>query len=73
MLHDTIRPLFATLSLLTFTDAAASIYEQLCSQKRQTGRMDLRIAAIALAHRAAVVTRNIGDFKDIEGLDWSRQ
>jgi len=71
---ETVR-FFATLPLLTFTDAAASIYEQLCSQKRRTGRMDLRIAAIAIAYGAAVVTRNIDDFRDIEGLDvldWSR-
>jgi predicted nucleic acid-binding protein len=71
---ETVR-FFATLPLLTFTDAAARIYEQLCSQKRRTSRMALRIAAIALAHRAAVVTRNINDFRAIEGLDvfdWSR-
>ena len=71
---ETVR-FFATLPLLTFADTAVGIYEQLCKQKRRTGRMDLRIAAIALAHRAAVVTRNIDDFRDIEGLDvldWSR-
>ena len=37
--------------------------------------MDLRIAAIALAHQA-VVTRNVTDFEGIEGLpveDWSRE
>lgn len=73
-MSETVR-FFATLPLLTFTDVAASIYEQLCNQKRRTGRMDLRIAAIALAYGAAVVARNLNDFSGIEGLvvlDWSR-
>jgi len=66
---------FAKLPVLTFTEAAARIYEQLRLQKRRTGRMDLRIAAITLAHHAAIVTRNTDDFQGIEGLDvldWSR-
>jgi len=66
---------FAKLPVLTFTETAAGIYEQLRTQKRRTGRMDLRIAAIALAHHAAIVTRNANDFRGIEGLevlDWSR-
>ncbi len=66
---------FGRLPLLTFTELAASLYEQLRNQKRRVGRMDLRIAAIALANQAAVVTRNISDFNDIDGLDvvdWSQ-
>jgi len=38
--------------------------------------MDLRIAATAVAHHATLVTRNVSDFEDIEGLavvDWSRE
>ncbi len=64
------------LPLLTFTESAAKLYEQLCKQKPRTGRMDLRIAAIALAHQATLVTRNVADFEGIEGLaveDWCRQ
>ena len=66
---------FAKLPVLTLTETAAGSYEQLRTQKRRTGRMDLRIAAIALAHHAAIVTRNTNDFRGIEGLnvlDWSR-
>jgi tRNA(fMet)-specific endonuclease VapC len=66
---------FARLPVLTFTETAAHIYGQLRTQKRRSGRMDLRIAAITLAHHAAIVTRNTDDFREIEGLDvldWSR-
>jgi predicted nucleic acid-binding protein len=66
---------FVKLPVLTFTETAARIYEQLRTQKRRTGRMDLRIAAITLAHQATIVTRNIDDFSGIKGLDivdWSR-
>jgi tRNA(fMet)-specific endonuclease VapC len=64
-----------TLPLLTFTAASADIYEQLHKQKRRTGRMDLRIAAIAISHGAVLVTRNLIDFEGIEGLavaDWTK-
>jgi len=63
------------LPLLSFTETAASLYEQLRRQERRTGRMDLRIAAIALANHATLVTRNASDFAEVEGLpvvDWSR-
>ena len=66
---------FARLPVLTFTETAARTYDQLRMQKRRTGRMDLRIAAVTLAHHAAIVTRNVDDFRGIEGLDvsdWSR-
>ncbi len=66
---------FSKLPLLTFTELAASIYEQLRAERRRTGRMDLHIAAIAVAERATLVTRNVNDFLNIEDLpvvDWSR-
>jgi tRNA(fMet)-specific endonuclease VapC len=72
---ETVRFL-SRLPIRTFTDAAAVAYEQLRKQKPRTGRMDLRIAAIALAHNATLVTRNMSDFENIEGLavvDWSRE
>ena len=74
-MSETVR-FFGRLPLLTFSDEAAGFYERLRKQKPRTGRMDLRIAAIALAHGAAVVPRNVNDFADIENplvFDWSRQ
>ena len=63
------------LPLLTFTTQAADLYVALRKLHPRAGRMDLRIAAIARAHDAILVTRNIADFENIEGLhveDWSK-
>ncbi len=65
----------SSLPILTFTETAAELYEQLRKQERRRGRMDLRIAAIAIARDATLVTRNLDDFTPIKGLtvvDWSR-
>jgi tRNA(fMet)-specific endonuclease VapC len=73
-MSETVRFL-SRLPVLTFTEAAADRYEQLRKQKPRTGRMDLRIAAIAIVHQATLVTRNLGDYQDIQDLrvvDWSR-
>jgi tRNA(fMet)-specific endonuclease VapC len=73
-MSETLRFL-ARLPILTFTEAAADVYEQLRHQKPRRGRMDLRIAAIAISNNATLVTRNLSDFEDIESLtvvDWSR-
>ncbi len=74
-MSETVRFL-SRLPVLTLTDAAAEVYEQLRKQHPRTGRMDLQIAAIAVAHQATLVTRNLSDFDTIVGLavvDWSRE
>ncbi len=74
-MSETVRFL-GTLPILTFTESAAIAYEQLRQQRPRIGRMDLRIAAIAIAHHATLVTRNLSDFESIENLpvlDWSRR
>lgn len=50
-------------------------FRDLRSQKPRMGGNDLRMAAVALAHDATLVTRNLRDFKGIGGLkleDWSK-
>jgi tRNA(fMet)-specific endonuclease VapC len=64
------------LHVLSFTEAAGEVYERLRRLKPRVGRMDLRIAAIAISNQAMLVTRNQSDFDGIEGLsteDWSRE
>jgi tRNA(fMet)-specific endonuclease VapC len=58
---------FCTITILPFDDPAAALYRVLQSRRIRTGTNDLRIAAIALAHRAILVTSNQRDFEQIEG------
>ena len=57
---------------LPFDEAAASAYAQVVAARTRAGRPvsveDAQIAAIALAHGAALATRNVADFDLIAGL-----
>jgi toxin FitB len=59
---------------IPFDDAAAAAYETVCGlvlavrRDPRTRAIDLMIAATALAHGAAVLTRNTSDFAGLEGL-----
>ena len=64
----------SSIHILSFTQPAIARYEQLKSMRLRIGTMDLRIAAIALASGATLVTRNVQDFQRIPGLvieDWT--
>ena len=64
----------AKLNILEFDAAAITILEDLKRQRSRVGSQDLRIAAIAIANGAIVVTRNRVDFEQIAGLkieDWT--
>jgi len=56
--------------ILPFDAAAAAEFDRLRQNKKlkKIGRGDLLIASIALAHRATLATRNVGDFRQVPGL-----
>ena len=64
---------FGTWHVLDWTEAAVDAYESLRRARTRVGTMDLKIASIALASDATLLTRNTNDFKRISGLrieDW---
>jgi tRNA(fMet)-specific endonuclease VapC len=73
-LAQTVR-FVGRLPILGFSQDAIRTYRNLLTQKLNVGKMDLRIAAIALECNATVVTRNARDFGRVPYLtiaDWTR-
>jgi tRNA(fMet)-specific endonuclease VapC len=73
-LHQQLR-LYRRLVLLDFDEVAATRFQDLRKQFRRLQTTDLKIASIALANQATLVTRNLRDFQQIPGLkveDWTR-
>lgn len=65
---------FCAVPLIAFDPAAAVIVRQLREQRIRIGTMDLKIASIALARRASLLSRNVADFQQVPGLrveDWT--
>lgn len=65
---------YRTVQVLPYDEPATQIFERLRRQRVRIGTQDLRIAAIALSRGAAVVTRNLRDFRQVPDLsveDWS--
>ena len=62
--------LLAQLQILPFDTAAAAQFDRLRIQSSvsKIGRADLLIAAIALAQRAPLVTRNVRHFRQVPNL-----
>jgi tRNA(fMet)-specific endonuclease VapC len=54
--------------ILTFDEHAADEFELLRKQKIRVGTMDLKIASIALAHDALLLSRNLRDFRRVPRL-----
>jgi tRNA(fMet)-specific endonuclease VapC len=72
-LHDTLT-FYQNIAVWDFTRQAAAIFSLLRSQKIRIGTQDLRIACIALANDATLLTRNRSDFERVPGLkfaDWT--
>ena len=66
--------IYRRVQVLGFDDRAGTEFERLRSACPRVGAMDLKIAAIALAHSATVLTRNLKDFSRVPGLrveDWT--
>jgi tRNA(fMet)-specific endonuclease VapC len=60
--------------VLDFDPAAAGRYQELQKAKLKVGTMDLRIAAIVMAHDALLLSRNLSHFRKVPGLrveDWT--
>ncbi len=60
--------------VLDYDEKVAQIFERLKQSKIRAGTMDLKIAAIALANDATLLTRNLSDFGKVPNLkveDWS--
>lgn len=66
---------YRDIPVLPFDEVAAAELRRLQSLKIRVGRMDLKIASIALAHNAQLITRNLSDFEQIPNLqiaDWTK-
>lgn len=59
---------FADCTILPWEPDSADLFLRLRREGIRIGTMDLKIACIALAHDATVLTRNTGDFSQVHGL-----
>ena len=67
---------FAEIPVLDFDEAAAERLAALRHSRLRLGSMDLKIAAIALSRQTTLLSRNLGDFRQVPGLrveDWTRE
>ena len=65
---------FCAVPLVAFDPAAAAIMRQLQALRIRIGTMDLKIASVALAQDASLLTCNVADFQQVPGLhieDWT--
>jgi tRNA(fMet)-specific endonuclease VapC len=69
-----IFALFSDLDILEYNLKADEYFRELRRDGIRIGTLDLRIAAITLAHDGILLSRNIKDFEKVPGLtiqDWS--
>lgn len=66
-LHELLAD-FQTRPVLRFDERALREFARLRREHRRAGSMDLKIAAVAIASDATLVTRNISDFAGIGEL-----
>lgn len=61
--------------VIDFDEKAGEVFQNLKSNKIRVGTMDLKIASIAIANDAILVSRNLADFEQIPDLqveDWTK-
>jgi tRNA(fMet)-specific endonuclease VapC len=66
--------IYCQIQVLDFDRAAAYEFQRLTRARLRVGTMDLKIAAVVLAHDATLLSRNLSDFRKIDGLkveDWT--
>ena len=66
---------YCSMVILTFNEASAVEFQKLRQARVRIGTLDLKIAAIVLAHSATLLTRNLVDFRKVPGLkieDWTK-
>jgi tRNA(fMet)-specific endonuclease VapC len=66
---------YRKIPIIEFDEAAAEIAATLQRSKLRLGTLDIRIAAITLAHGALLLSRNLQDFRKVPNLrveDWTR-
>lgn len=59
---------YRQIPVLNFDETAAVEFQRLRKQHRRVGAMDLKIAAIVLSKGATLLSRNLADFRRIQGL-----
>ena len=59
---------YSELDVLDFDEVAATEFQRLKQLRIRIGTMDLKIAAIALANQAILLTKNAIDFGKVPGL-----
>lgn len=65
---------YRRIPVLPFDEAAAIAFQQLRRARLRIGIMDLKIAAIVAPRNATLLSRNLGDFRQVPGLqveDWT--
>jgi len=64
---------FGTWDVLDWTPASAAEFTALKAAKTRVGTMDLKIASIAIANNATLLSRNLNDYRNVRSLlvaDW---
>jgi tRNA(fMet)-specific endonuclease VapC len=72
-LHELLDD-FTTRPVLDFDETCCKAFDRLKRSRIHVGTMDLKIAAIAIATDALLLSRNLADFRKVPGLrveDWT--